>query len=137
MNKYKIILSVSYSCCFVGYFLFLHIQIFITQNEWTVWFKFFQKTALWSCTYSCYWPLRKLFFWITENSIVLQMVGFSHSNLFIPFLQLKMQVNMFLYFMLIHSDFYKKQMFWVPNLNYIVKKHPFTDFFLPCPSLTF
>lgn len=56
--------------------------------------------------------------------------------LYISSLQLKLQVNMFLYYELIHSDFYKKQMFWVLNSNHIIKKHPFTYFFLPCPPST-
>lgn len=85
-------------------------------------------------TYSCYWSIRSFPFESEKTLLSSRWCFFS--SLFISLFQLKMQVKMFLYYELIHSDFYKKQMFWVLNSNHIVKKHPLLIFFLPCPPST-
>lgn len=90
-------------------------------------------------TYSCYWSVRSFPF-ESEKTLLSSRWWFFFNSLFISLLQLKMQVKMFLYYELIHSDFYKKQMFWVLNSNHIVKKHPLLIFFflvLPLPFILF
>lgn len=96
----------------------------------------FRRVPFERCTYSCYWSIRSSSFESEKTLLSSSWWGFfPSSNLFISFLQLKMQVNMFLYCARIHSDFYKKQMFWASNLNHIVKKHPFTHFLSSLSSL--
>ena len=88
-------------------------------------------------TYSCHLSVRNSPF-ESEKTLLSSRWSFCFFLvcLFISSLQLKLQVNIFLYYELIHPDFYKKQMFWVLNSNHIVKKHPFTYFFLYCPPST-
>lgn len=94
---------------------------------------FFRRVRF-RCTYSCHWSVRNSPFESKKTLFSSRWCfWFFLVCLCISSLQLKLQVNMFLYYELIHSDFYKKQMLWVLNSNHIVKKHPFTYFFLPCP----
>lgn len=98
---------------------------------------FFRRVCFRS-TYSCHLSVRNSSF-ESEKTLLSSRWCFCFFLvcLFISSLQLKLQVNMFLYYELIHPDFYKKQMFWVLNSNHIVKKHPFTYFFLSCHPSTF
>lgn len=109
--------------------LFYRYNFLLSQMNWLSDLNSFRRVPFKRCTYSCYWSKETLFF--NERKLYCFWAGVFYFSpiIFFLFLSCNWRFFIFLYCKLIPSDFYKKQMFWVLNLNYIVKKHLFTHLF--------